>query len=154
MSEEARQVTPAMLEASPLFAGFTPTGLSIFAQIARLRDVPRGLSLYRAGAAGDALCIVHAGTLEVVAGSGPGEVVVDTLGPGAHFGELALVRRGQRLLTVRAQSAAQVVELRHQDFQALLAQKPQACLKLLLAILAQVDARLREASHELLPLLA
>ena len=46
------------------------------------------------------------------------------------------------------------VELRSVDFQRLMTQKPQACLKLLMAIVSQFGARLqayREAFKALLP---
>ncbi|MGQ0504740.1 MAG: cyclic nucleotide-binding domain-containing protein, partial [Myxococcaceae bacterium] len=63
-----------------------------------------------------------------------GEVPIGELGPGDYLGELALITQGQRLCTATALTAVSAVEIRHADFQKLLTQKPQACIKLLMGI--------------------
>ena len=53
------------------------------------------------------------------------------------------MQQGQRLCSAMALTPVTAVELRSVDFQRLMTQKPQACLKLLMAIVSQFGARLR-----------
>jgi CRP-like cAMP-binding protein len=61
---------------------------------------------------------------------------VGEAGPGDYLGELALIQQGQRMCTATATAQVSAWEIRHQDFQRLLGQKPQACLKLLMNIVS------------------
>jgi CRP-like cAMP-binding protein len=134
------------LKACPLFAGFTPTGLKIFAQIARIREVPEGMSVFLAGTTGDSLVIVDSGEVEIFLDSGK---TLCTLGPGAHFGELAAIRPSKRAVSARAKSAARLIEIRRADFGDLLKTKPQACFKLMLSIFGVVAERLEAVRGDL-----
>src|SRR5687767_1765057 len=102
-------VPVAHLRACPLFAGFTDTGLEIFASLARPREVPKGLPVYAAGSPGEGLFIVAGGKLEVLGGQP--QRVLSQLGPGDSFGELALLRAAPRTVGVRALEAAKLVEI-------------------------------------------
>jgi CRP/FNR family cyclic AMP-dependent transcriptional regulator len=139
-----------VLKESALFAGFTDTGLTILAQIARMRDVPTGMSLFLEGAPGDAMYILSAGDLDIIAGQGDEARVLCALDPGEHFGELALLRAGKRSVTARARSACRVVEIRRAEFGDLLKQKPQACMKLMLAIMSTIERRVGALRQDLL----
>ena len=86
--------------------------------------------------------------------NGAEELPLGELQRGDSLGELALVQQGQRLCSAMALTPVTAVELRSVDFQRLMTQKPQACLKLLMAIVSQFGARLqanREAFKALLP---
>ena len=75
-----------------------------------------------------------------------------TVGPGEHLGELALLGQGVRLVSAVAATPCEVLEITQRDFARLQPQKPQACLKLALAIaqdLAQRVAENRELLREL-----
>ncbi len=140
------------LKTCPLFAGFSATGIEIFAQIARPRAVPKGMSVFLAGSVADSLYVLASGCLEVLVERDGRAKLLDVLEPGAAFGELALVRPGRRAMTVKARSAAQLVEIRRNDFYEILPHKPQACLKLLLAIIASLDERLAPLHAQLIEL--
>ena len=60
--------------------------------------VPAGETLCRQGAPGDVFYVVEEGKAEVI-GNG---ALLDTLGPGDFFGEIALLRDTPRTATVRA----------------------------------------------------
>ncbi len=144
-------VPPAELRACPLFAGFTDTGLELFSQLARSREVPKGLPVFSAGNAGDALLIVVSGKVEIVGGKP--ERVLCELVAGESFGELALLRAGPRAVSARAAEPSRLLEIGRQDFNNALRDKPQACLKLMLAVFHAVEERLRKLQPELLGLL-
>jgi CRP/FNR family cyclic AMP-dependent transcriptional regulator len=82
------------------------------------------------------------------------EVALGELGPGDYLGELSLIQQGQRMCTATASSAVNAVEIRHADFQKLLAQKPQACLKLLMGIVSLFGQKLVENRESFKALLA
>ncbi len=136
------------LETCKLLRHFTPTGLEILGEIARRRTVPEGMSVFLAGTSGDGLVIVEEGTVEIVGGD-EGAVLCQ-LGPGDHFGELALIRPGRRAVTARALGACKLIEIKRSDFNLLLKKKPQACFKLLLAVFNTVGDRLDAIRDDLL----
>ncbi|MBI3182293.1 MAG: cyclic nucleotide-binding domain-containing protein [Myxococcales bacterium] len=127
----------AALKASPLFKGFTDTGLQIIAGIATERAFPKGVPIFVENMMADALFVLGEGTVRLTSKSKAGEeVAVGELGPGDYLGELSLIQQGQRMCTATATSAVVAYEIRHADFQKLLATKPQACLKLLMGIVS------------------
>ena len=133
------------LKACPLFKGFTDTGLQILAGIATERAFPKGVPLFVENMIGESLFILAEGRVKISSKSPNGEdVFLGELGPGDYLGELALLQQSQRLCTATAMSGVSAVELRHADFQKLLAQKPQACLKLLMGIVTQFGAKVSE----------
>jgi CRP-like cAMP-binding protein len=140
------------LQKAPLFREFTETGLRIFAAIAQERAVPAGSPIFAENMVGESLYIVKSGTVRITQMTADGEKELATAGPGDHLGELALIGKGVRLVTAQAATACEVIELTQRDFVRLQPQKPQACLKLAIAIaqdLAQRVADNREALRDL-----
>ena len=87
MTEVKVEELRSRLAEIPLFAGCHPPDLAIIAQRAETRDVPRGTTLIAAGDVGDEFFVLLSGTASVARNG----VVVGSLAPGAHFGELALL---------------------------------------------------------------
>jgi CRP/FNR family transcriptional regulator, cyclic AMP receptor protein len=140
------------LQKAPLFREFTETGLRIFAAIAQEKVVPSGSPLFVENMVGESLFIVKSGTVKITQKAADGERELGTAGPGDHLGELALLGKGVRLVSAVAASSCEVLEITQRDFARLQPQKPQACLKLALAIagdLAQRVADNRELLREL-----
>lgn len=127
----------AALKACPLFKGFTPAGLEILAQIANERKFASGVPLFAENAVGDSLLVLAQGRVKLTMKNKAGEqAALGELGPGEHLGELSLIRQGQRMCTATALTPVVAIEIRHADFQRLLGQKPQACVKLLMGIVS------------------
>jgi len=143
------------LQRSSLFKDFTETGLKIFAGLALEKTVAAGTPLFVENMVGESLFIVKSGTVRITQRDGKGEErELAVLGPGEHLGELALLARSTRLVSAVAASDCEVVELTQRDFAKLQPVKPQACLKLALAIAADLAARVgetREHFRELVP---
>ena len=97
------------------------------------QSIAAGGTVIRQGEQGDSLYLVEAGTLEVLINepfqSAPRSVAV--LGPGAIFGEMALLGDGRRTATVRAISATTLLVLSAQSWRVLAAQFPKATTSLL-----------------------
>jgi CRP-like cAMP-binding protein len=137
------------LQRCPLFKEFTETGVRIFATIAVEKSVEAGAPLFAEGMAGESLFIVVVGQVRVTQKDGKGERELAVLGPGEHLGALGLLARSTRLVSAVAATPCQVIELSQRDFGRLQPQKPQACLKLALAIAAELAGRVAE-NRELL----
>ncbi len=142
------------LKGSSLFREFTETGLKIFATIAQEKTVPAGSPLFVENRVGDSLFIVKSGTVRVTQRSGAGEAELAVLGAGEHLGELALLAKSARLVSAVAASECAVVEISQRDFFKLAPEKPQACLKLALAIAADLARQVGESRDALRALVA
>jgi Cyclic nucleotide-binding domain len=89
-------------------------------QLARLKAAP-GEVIVRQGDLADRFYVVSKGEVEVVHEQSPGESVVATLGPGAFFGEIALLRPTRRTATVRASKPTELIALEGAAFSRFLA---------------------------------
>lgn len=130
----------------PLFADFSPTGLEIFAAISTERVVPQGASIFVENMAGDALYVVVDGYVRVCLRDAEGkDRTLGHLSDGACFGELSLLTPGAtRMVSAIAETEVRLLEIRRKDFARLQTQKPQACLKLVLAIAGSFGKNLCE----------
>jgi CRP-like cAMP-binding protein len=137
------------LQGCVLFKEFSETGIRIFAAIAVEKTVDAGAPLFAEGMAGESLFIVRSGQVRITQRSAKGERELGLLGPGEHLGALGLLAKSTRLVSAVAASPCEVVELAQRDFARLQPQKPQACLKLALAIAAELAGRVGE-NRELL----
>ncbi|HET9555059.1 MAG TPA: cyclic nucleotide-binding domain-containing protein [Anaeromyxobacteraceae bacterium] len=133
------------LQRCALFKEFTETGLRIFAAVAVEKTVPAGAPLFVENMVGESLFIVREGTVRITQREEKGERELAVVGAGEHLGAMALLAKSVRLVSAVAAVDCQVLELTQRDFVRLQPQKPQACLKLALAIAADVAARVGES---------
>ncbi len=137
------------LARAPLFKDFTETGLKIFAAIAQEKAIPAGSPIFVENMVGESLVIVKSGTVRITQRSGDGERELAVLGPGEHLGAVSLLGRTVRLVSAVAATACEVLEITQRDFTRLQPQKPQACLKLALAIAADLAQKVAETREQL-----
>jgi CRP-like cAMP-binding protein len=130
-------VIQALQECS-LFKEFTETGLKIFSAIATEKAVPAGSPLFVENMVGESLFIVKSGQVRLTVRDAGQERELGMLGPGEHVGALGLLAKCVRLVSAVAATACEVVEIAQRDYYRLQPQKPQACLKLALAIAADL----------------
>ncbi len=85
----------------------------------------RGAIIFRKGEIGDKVYVIENGEVEAVEEKpGEGERVIRNMGPGDHFGEIALIRRMPRTLTVRAATDVDVLAIKAGAFATLFANLP------------------------------
>jgi len=89
---------------------------------AQSRDIKADEVVFAAGDPGDALYIVAAGGVEVLA-EGTHKLLAE-LGPGQAFGEMALLSGGTRTATVRAKVGSRLLTISKPDFDRLMADDP------------------------------
>jgi small-conductance mechanosensitive channel/CRP-like cAMP-binding protein len=141
-----------LLQRSELFSSLPREELSTIAGKAQRLRINAGAAVVRQGETGHSLFVIMEGVLAVVAARVNGaEHVVEALGPGAMFGEFALLTGEPRSATVRAQSDAVLYEIGKDDLQPILQRRP-ALADELGRILAERQASLaRSKERQLLP---
>ena len=101
-----------LLRSLPLFEPLPPATLEYLAGRLVRRRFAAGETIVRAGDRGDAFFVIASGTVEVAPAQGP----VRQLGPGEHFGEIALLREVPRTATVVATTDVEALELPGEEF--------------------------------------
>jgi CRP-like cAMP-binding protein len=137
------------LQKSSLFREFSDTGLKIFASIATEKSIPAGAPLFAENMVGESMFIVKSGTVRITSRDAGNDRALAILGAGEHLGELALLARSVRLVSAVAETPCELVEIAQRDFYRLQPQKPQACLKLALAIAADLARKMAEGRDAL-----
>jgi CRP-like cAMP-binding protein len=101
--------------------------------------------IFGEGEAGDELFVVLTGKVRVH----HGEQLLVALGPGEHFGEMALVDRQPRSASVTALEETHLLVMKRRDFLGLVKHERDVAVKLLWQFLGVLTARLRNTSREL-----
>jgi pyruvate,water dikinase len=111
----------------PLFAGLTDDEVAAIASLCKARRFAAGETVIREGTGGAAFYLIDAGEARVTI---RGDEVA-TLGPGDHFGEIALIDEGERLATVTATTDLVCHGLTYWEFRPLVQQNGAIGWKLL-----------------------
>jgi len=94
---EAPVLSAHQLARSPIFEGLTDTALDRIAGLAIVKNVAARTLLFQHGEPGDALFAIVTGRVEIsVVGTSGRRLVLNVLGPGDVFGEIALLDGGER----------------------------------------------------------
>lgn len=137
-----------------VFRGLNQIQLAQFNKILAQRRVQAGERLLEEGdtpdSKGGCMYIVLAGTFRVVKQVGEREQTLAELGPGEHFGEIALIDRGPRSASVVAATDGEVAMLTRDDFNRILDEFPEVRLKIYENFLESLCERLRSANENLL----
>lgn len=135
----------ALLECHPLFREFGTEECYRLANYATTRHVERGKTIFSKGEAGSSLFAVSSGTVEVVVPSAEGKnAVVNLIGEGEIFGEIALLDGGPRTADALAFTDCTLMAIERRDFLALLRANPEVTIKLLQVLCA----RLRQTTEQ------
>jgi CRP/FNR family transcriptional regulator, cyclic AMP receptor protein len=138
MTELLRQV--------PLFSELTDPELLRISQVAIPRSFPRETRVFHEGDEGDACYIVRSGNCRVTREHPDGRAItLANLGPGAIFGELAMLDGEARSASVEATEDTELLALPATDMRALIREHPGMAEKLVVAL----TRRLREANERI-----
>ena len=108
------------LSRSPLFAGLPRRLLGRLATRFFEKLYHAGDVIFEEGDPGRALFVVVEGSVEITRATAKGPVVLNTLGPGDAFGELALIDDFPRSATARQGTEGRLLILYKSDFDALM----------------------------------
>ena len=113
-----------ILQRFPLFAGLSPELIEQMAARTRRRTAHAGEVLFRIGEPGHEFYLIANGKVRILGPAEQGEAVINELGPGGWFGEMALITGELRSATAVAVTDVLLLALSRADFQQLLAQAP------------------------------
>ena len=112
------------LSKSPWFSSLTAEELNHLSSLATWERLGPGEVLFREGDPGDALFVVVTGQVRILVATTSGEILLNTLGPGEIFGEIAVLDGRGRTATVAASKASELVKIGRQEFLAFLEDFP------------------------------
>ncbi len=141
MSVSLERITD-FLSTVPLFRELERSAVRGFAEVTREQRFAKGALIVSEGDAGDALYVVRSGEVKVVlVGDDGREVILQVLGVGDHFGELALIDGRPRSAHVVATHASSLLVLRRPEFRRQVEQNPKVAWELMV----ELSRRLRQA---------
>jgi CRP-like cAMP-binding protein len=139
MTDEAAPAIEA-LRAIPFFEDLTPEDLERIAAIGQRRTFGAGEHIVTRDDVGGGLYVILSGSAEVDAGG-----TSHHLGPGAFFGEMALLGRRPRSATVTAREPVEALTIEATYFRPFLVKNPSVAV----TILEGVVERLREVQDRM-----
>jgi CRP/FNR family transcriptional regulator, cyclic AMP receptor protein len=125
----------SVLESIPLFAAVPKRQLRRIAALTREARYRRGTVIVRAGERGDDFFVILDGAASVVRPRGLPSI---PLGPGSHFGEMALIDGEARSATVVAETDVHCLRLSRGPFLRLVRSEPAVAVVLLRHLAARV----------------
>lgn len=140
----SKEFNVTALRVIPIFANLAPEKLEEMRAALRVTRMESGEIVVREGDAADRLFVLVSGEVQVVKNYlEPGSQTVDVLGPGAFFGEMALIGEGEaRSATVVTSDDSHFVTLDREAFKKILLENPDMCYTLL----SEAYRRLRQAN--------
>jgi len=135
----------ALLSDIELFNMLSDQELAKMLRIVYEQDFANGQRIIQEGTIGDCLYVVAEG--EVVISLS--DVPLTVIGPGGHFGELALVDQSPRSASAHAQGPCTVLRIEQDDFYRLTQQEPVLANKLLWVFLESAARRVRSLSDRI-----
>lgn len=134
-----------ILHAMPLFRFVSYQEIVRVLNITDVKSFKAGQTVVTEGDDGDELFIVLTGNVRVHSGGS----FITNLGPGQHFGEMALVDKSPRSASVTAEQDSRLLTIRRKDFFDLVRKDHDVAVKLLWSFLGVLAQRLRATSREL-----
>ena len=134
-----------ILHKMPIFRYVTYQELVRILNITDVKAYKPGDAVVNEGEDGDELFVVLLGKVRVHSGGAD----ITTLGPGQHFGEMALVDQAPRSASVTAVEDSRLLSIRRRDFCDLVRKEHDVAVKLLWSFLGVLAQRLRTTSFEL-----
>ena len=131
------------LRRAPLLRGLTDVGVRILAQVAQRRAIGRGAYVFRSGEPASALLIIARGSVQLLPREGGAPIF--EAGVGEALSGFALLGGGDHLLSALAGAEVELFEITIAAFRRLSQEKPQATMKLVLALAADLGARVQDA---------
>jgi signal transduction histidine kinase len=109
-------------------------------QAATPQCFPAGTTICRAGEPGTSLFVLAEGEADIIVHANPNiDILIDTVGPNAYFGEMAFLGETTRTATIRAKTTCHTLVIEHTDFLPIAHTNPQ----LLRTLLRQIIGHLR-----------
>ncbi|WP_338866586.1 cyclic nucleotide-binding domain-containing protein [Myxococcus stipitatus] len=134
------------LKAIPIFGELSLEDMKDLYRVARQVLIPAGAVVLEKGTAGVGLFVLLEGTVEVFSGTEDDSRRLNTLGPGAHLGEISLVQDAPVSARVKARTAVRALRITRAGFQHYLDTHESAALRIYRLFTQNLAARVRALS--------
>lgn len=131
------------LQNTPLFSSLKPLEIKLVDGLMHERRYLPDEIVFDEGEEGQALYVVMSGHLQISRGQDTARHVVNQLGPGSFFGDLALLDNSTRSAQVRAIDTCELAVFFRDDFLALMETDAVIGYKISLALARHIGHRLR-----------
>ena len=138
----------AFLGGTKLFGKVEQPDLTALAERLREQSIKKGSVLFRMGAQGEEMFVVHRGSIVIskpVVGNV--EQILARYGPGDFFGEMSLFDRSPRSATVQAETDSTLLVLDPQNLLRLIHDNPRAAAAFFHALVLILIERLRQSGE-------
>ncbi|WP_437738544.1 cyclic nucleotide-binding domain-containing protein [Sorangium sp. So ce1335] len=134
----------------PLFKGLTPAALELISRVASEETHGLGTKIFQHGDPGDKLYILLEGKVRISREiAGIGEEALAVLGPGAVFGEMALLDEAPRSADARVHERCRLLTVSKDAFEDLLFLHKELAYEVLWNVVRMLVQRLRETNNKL-----
>ncbi len=134
----------------PLFKGLTPAALELISRVASEESHALGTKIFQHGDLGDKLYIIVDGRVRISRDiPGMGEEALAVLGPGAVFGEMALLDDSPRSADARVHERCRLLTVSKDAFEDLLFLHKDLAYEVLWSVVRMLTQRLRETTDKL-----
>jgi CRP/FNR family transcriptional regulator, cyclic AMP receptor protein len=140
----------AQLSKVPLFKGLTPSALELISRVASEETHALGTKIFQHGDPGEKLYIILDGKVRISRDiPGMGEEALAVLGPGAVFGEMALLDEAPRSADARVHERCRLLTVSKDAFEDLLFLHKELAYEVLWSVVRMLVQRLRETTDKL-----
>jgi len=139
----------SVLKGSSLFSYFSGEELVMVAGMVCTRQYKKGELIFREGEEGDELFLVEEGKVAISKPvKGNLEQVLAHLGPGDHFGEMAILEKIPRTASATAEENCVLLVISEGDLLRMMEVHPKAAAKIMFNLLRTFNARLKATTEQ------
>ncbi len=112
--------------------------IGLLAQAATPQKYEASHVIIKEGDEGHTLYVLVDGEVDIFVNADDKPILIDTIGPGSYFGEMAFLGETTRMATIRTRTACQTLEINEQDFMPIAQRNPQLLQNLLRQIIGHL----------------
>lgn len=133
------------LKESPYFKDLNDEELAALSQAVEEKTLPPGTTLFLEGMLGESMYMVVSGNIKISKMIAEGEEkVLVNLGPGDHFGEMAILDGGPRAASAVSTEQTQILIFKKKQIMSMQDTNPGVCIKVIMALVKDFSKRIRE----------
>jgi signal transduction histidine kinase len=132
------------------FPDLSRNNIEALSQAAVYTEYPARVDICREGEEGTTLFVLDQGEVDIIVhASDKQEILVDSIGPGSYFGEMAFLGETTRMATIRTRVPSRLLSIEEGDFMAIAQANPSLLRTLLRQIIGHIRRTDRAVINEL-----
>lgn len=132
------------------FPDLSRNHIETLSQAGVYEEYPAHTDICQEGEEGTTLYVVEEGEVDIIVHAEDNqEILVDSIGPGTYFGEMAFLGETTRMATIRTRMPCRLLSIEEEDFMAIAQTNPSLLRTLLRQIIGHIRRNDRAVIHEL-----